>query len=161
MDKKVFEGRTYYRMPSGYYNDGSNRYLHRDIWASVHGPIPEGYDIHHKDFDRGNNSIENLQIVLVREHRLLHSGRSWASRRKNPLKKTCAECGEKYQAMRSDSTFCSKRCRLKNYYQRNRDALIMYGRAWRVDNKEHTRAYYLTHKAEILAKKAKARKEGQ
>jgi len=34
--------------------------------------IPEGYDIHHKNFNELNNNIENLQLIEHSEHTKLH-----------------------------------------------------------------------------------------
>lgn len=36
---------------------------HRCVWVWFHGDIPEGYEINHIDADRGNNRIENLEVV--------------------------------------------------------------------------------------------------
>ena len=46
--------------------------LHRAIWELAHGPIPEGYFIHHIDKDKTNNSIENLECVSRKEHGVKH-----------------------------------------------------------------------------------------
>lgn len=43
------------------------------IWMAHHKrPIPDGYVIHHIDFNKDNNSIENLQLLTEEEHRKLH-----------------------------------------------------------------------------------------
>jgi ferredoxin len=47
-------------------------YLHREIWKSAHGPIPEGYEIHHVDENPLNNTLENLECLTAREHRRRH-----------------------------------------------------------------------------------------
>lgn len=41
---------------------------------SVYGKIPDGMQIHHIDYDKTNNAIENLQCVSPLEHNRLHSG---------------------------------------------------------------------------------------
>ena len=48
------------------------RLLHRQVWVRHNGPIPEGYEIHHKDGDWRNNAIENLECVDGREHARHH-----------------------------------------------------------------------------------------
>ena len=50
---------------------------HRRIWVSHYGTIPEGYVVHHKNGDKKDNRIENLQCVSIKEHGKLHqlSGR--------------------------------------------------------------------------------------
>lgn len=48
--------------------------LHRLIYEHVKGKIPQGYEIHHKDGDKLNNSIENLEALTPYEHRQRHMG---------------------------------------------------------------------------------------
>jgi hypothetical protein len=49
----------------------------RNIWTSTNGPIPRDemgrtYQIHHKDRDKRNNSLANLQCVSRKEHDAIH-----------------------------------------------------------------------------------------
>jgi len=59
---------------SGYYRrtDGNRELLHRYTWIFYNGLIPKGYDIHHKDYNKLNNKISNLGILLNGEHTILH-----------------------------------------------------------------------------------------
>lgn len=41
---------------------------HRVIWVWFNGAIPEGFVINHKDYDRGNNHISNLEIMTQKEN---------------------------------------------------------------------------------------------
>lgn len=87
----VFNGTGYYLTPKGYYlskhyrkrKDGTrlkkSSLLHRDMWASVYGKIPDGYCIHHIDHDKSNNSLSNFQIIEIGAHVSLH----YDDRRKN------------------------------------------------------------------------------
>lgn len=73
----IFNGKKYARDDrTGYYlchdSAGSGSRLHRDVWRYYNCEIPKGYDIHHKDHDKGNNDIENLQLLKNKEHRKLH-----------------------------------------------------------------------------------------
>ena len=47
--------------------------LHRARWEHYRGPIPEGFDIHHKDGDGTNNKLANLVMVERSEHRRTHT----------------------------------------------------------------------------------------
>lgn len=38
------------------------------VWESCNGTIPAGYHVHHKDKNKSNNSIENLEILIPRDH---------------------------------------------------------------------------------------------
>lgn len=37
--------------------------VHRLVWSAFRGPIPEGLEINHKDFDRTNNRLSNLELM--------------------------------------------------------------------------------------------------
>ena len=59
----------------GYYMIGKEKILkHRLIWMVANQcEIPEGYDIHHIDGDKTNNSIYNLELIEHKEHVRNHS----------------------------------------------------------------------------------------
>lgn len=51
--------------------DGSKRktkYIHRLVWETFRGPIPQGYEINHIDHDKKNNQLENLELVTRSEN---------------------------------------------------------------------------------------------
>jgi hypothetical protein len=58
--------------------DGSRLLLNvsRVMWAHHHGDIPRGYEVDHIDEDRGNDRIDNLQLLTTEENR----EKSWRSR---------------------------------------------------------------------------------
>ena len=43
-------------------------FVHRLIYSTFNGEIPKGYEIHHKDFDKTNNKLENLDLVTKWEN---------------------------------------------------------------------------------------------
>lgn len=55
--------------PKGYKHCG----LHQYIWITVNGDIPNGYDIHHIDGNRQNNSIYNLELIERHKHMSGHN----------------------------------------------------------------------------------------
>ncbi len=62
----------YYRIKSS--KEGNkDKLLHRLIFEKFYGKIPEGGVVHHKDGDKTNNCIFNLQLMRAREHNSLHS----------------------------------------------------------------------------------------
>ncbi len=90
-----FNGKRYVKdEKTGYYlcHDaiGSGSRLHRDVWKYYNCEIPKGYEVHHKDHDKDNNDISNLQLMKKSEHSRLHGEelteeeREW--RRKNLIK---------------------------------------------------------------------------
>lgn len=59
----------------GYYwrtKSGRCVYLHREVYEKHYGPIPEGYIVHHKDGNKLNNSIDNLELMSRAEHASVH-----------------------------------------------------------------------------------------
>ena len=45
---------------------------HRDVWERHNGPIPRGMIIHHKNGNKKDNRIENLQMMNFNEHMDFH-----------------------------------------------------------------------------------------
>lgn len=58
---------TYYRCAK------LKKRMHIFVWEYYNGVIPKGYEIHHKDFDKSNNDISNLELLTISEHRKLHA----------------------------------------------------------------------------------------
>ena len=59
------------RMHGGYYYVG-NKPFHRLLFESVYGSIPDGYIVHHKNGNRLDNCILNLQLMRTNDHNKLH-----------------------------------------------------------------------------------------
>jgi hypothetical protein len=77
-----YAGETFYLQSNGrYYQSGRKeapeRLLHRRIWTDHSGPIPDGYDVHHRDGDWQNNGLENLELVTRQEHQAAHMRAHW------------------------------------------------------------------------------------
>lgn len=59
---------------TGYYlNSTLHIRMHRYVWEFYHGPIPDGYEIHHIDHNKGNNDITNLELLKSSVHRAMHA----------------------------------------------------------------------------------------
>ena len=54
--------------------NGKHYQTHRLVWEAANGPIPAGYVIHHKNRNRADNKLENLQCLTQAEHLRLHKG---------------------------------------------------------------------------------------
>ena len=48
------------------------QHKYKKIWEQHHGPVPEGYHIHHIDGNHENNHIDNLTIMTAEEHYAWH-----------------------------------------------------------------------------------------
>ena len=58
-------------------------YEHRHVWEAAHGPIPDGYHVHHANHARDDNRLDNLQLVYGREHNRRHTSQQHASGDRN------------------------------------------------------------------------------
>jgi hypothetical protein len=48
-------------------------YCHRIIWEQDRGAIPDGFHVHHKDGNKLNNLIQNLECISPSDHMRLHA----------------------------------------------------------------------------------------
>lgn len=46
--------------------------VHRFVWRAVRGPIPAGLQVNHKNFDKSDNRVSNLELLTHQEN-LAHS----------------------------------------------------------------------------------------
>jgi len=102
-----FNGVTFCKNEHGHYHKNCN--LHRTVYAYYYGEIPEGYHIHHKDFNKNNNEIQNLQALTNQDHQKLHANT------KIFKEFTCCQCGNKFFAANTNARFCSKKCEGRAY----------------------------------------------
>ena len=75
--KKKLKPQRASQSKKGYYQvrlyDGSGKlgklkYVHRLVWETFVGEIPQGLDIDHKDSNPSNNNLSNLQLMTPREN---------------------------------------------------------------------------------------------
>lgn len=78
-----YKGIRYYRNPDAKsparrdyfvsnYASGNKR-LHVTMWEEVHGPVPKGHHIHHKDGISTHNWLDNFECLTRSEHLSLHA----------------------------------------------------------------------------------------
>ncbi|ENZ9528961.1 HNH endonuclease signature motif containing protein [Clostridioides difficile] len=80
--------------------------LHVAIWEfNNKREVPEGYHIHHKDFNPLNNNIDNLECIPYKQHLSLH-----AKKNLEIYKCKCKECGSYFESKVQTSQFCSDKC---------------------------------------------------
>jgi hypothetical protein len=74
---QYFDGIKFTLRCNGYYSmtTGNRMLMHRYVWENSNGKIPNGYDIHHKNFDKSDNRLENLECLPKSEHTRLYSPR--------------------------------------------------------------------------------------
>lgn len=74
----TYNGRSYKLGTGKYLSAGKSklfryRRLHQQKWLDAFGDIPKGYHIHHKDGNRLNNELSNLECIDGRKHMARHA----------------------------------------------------------------------------------------
>lgn len=130
----------------GLYNDGyfrkSGRYLHREKWAKLRGPIPDGHHVHHKNHVRSDNRIDNLECLSKSSHMAHHAkgrkpsdgakkkreawwqankvaiGRKISAAHASRVREVrqCEWCGADMSCFNTQKKICSKACHLNKRY---------------------------------------------
>jgi rubrerythrin len=78
-DLAVYNGYSFRRdKRTGYFLStkqiGSARVrLHIYVWETENGKIPKGYEVHHKDHNKNNNGIDNLELLTSEEHHKINA----------------------------------------------------------------------------------------
>ena len=72
--------------------DGKERTVHKLVWEKENGYVPTGYQIHHKDFDKWNYDILNLEILTQSDHQRVHAG--WIKKNREWHSKPCRICDD-------------------------------------------------------------------
>ena len=118
---------------------------HRVIYERHKGPIPDGWVVHHKEEDKGNNDPDNLEAMPRKEHQRLHStGRQGSDAQKAAASKTleslrvpkpakCIKCQADFVSTAAGDAgrFCSRPCleswRCNKFTPELRDCLVCGG----------------------------------
>jgi len=69
---KVYFGKKFYLQSSGYWVNWMPIHAQRWVWICHNGMPPDGMDVHHKNGDKGNNEIENLELLNRSDHLKKH-----------------------------------------------------------------------------------------
>ena len=90
-------------------------YEHHLVWEKETGlPVPDGCIIHHKDGNKYNNTISNLQLMDAKAHVAMHSKKG-----RTMLECKCPSCGKIFcrekRACLKRLVFCSLHCVGKMY----------------------------------------------
>lgn len=85
-----FNGVRYYLCGNYFQHKGER--LHLAVWKYHRGPVPAGYHVHHKNNDRTDNTIGNLECLTVREHLGGRHGKEYGKRARRflPVAQTAA-----------------------------------------------------------------------
>ena len=90
--------------------NGKTKLLHRHLMEQQIGrALLPGEHVHHKNGDRWDNRMENLELLTHKDHMHGH-------KQKHPIVKVCEVCGCEYvphPTKRKRSKTCSKACSYK------------------------------------------------
>lgn len=135
----LYEGRKVFYDAKGYacvWTGGKSRKVHVLVWEAANGPKPPGHEIHHRDENKSNWQLDNLQLLTHIEHQRLHAG--WVKAGDEWIAKPCTTCGvvkplsKFYPRARTPSAKC-KPCH-------NASSVV-----WAANNREKRRAISLAY----------------
>lgn len=119
IEKEVKQDDYFYALVPAHPFATKNGYVlyHRIVMENYLGRILKKDEVvHHKDGDKRNNKIENLEVMKAKAHSRLHS----SMRGKWYAKLKCPECGKIFEKLNSHThidrkeggkyTACSRRC---------------------------------------------------
>lgn len=126
--------------------------LHVYVWEKENGEKPKGHDIHHKDFNKGNYEIENLELLSYSDHKKIHAG--W---KRNDLKEwTLKPCKTCKQLLPIDNFYPRKGLTHSNHCikcsSENHKAKLLGDKEYREKKRLYLKEYYKNNKKEILRK---------
>jgi hypothetical protein len=116
---------------------------HRWVWEQANGPIPDGYEVHHRNHDATDNRLDNLQLLSIAEHdeyhqRLREDHRPDAD---GVITRRCQRCGE-YKPL---DQFTKRKA--GTYHGYCKPCVAAYLREWKQRNREHYLEYRRARRA--------------
>lgn len=105
--------------PKGYRRigvGGKQRMEHVLVWEHARGPVPDGFQVHHRSGNKIDNRLENLELVDALTHKRIHSG---CEVRDGEWWKPCRKCGEflpisQYYSRKDGVSPWCKPCSIRN-----------------------------------------------
>lgn len=119
---------------TGYYisnkpiNGKTRKRLHVYIWEKFNGPVPLGCHVHHIDWNKRNNAIENLDVLSKSEHHKIHA----ACLTSEVLKKRAENISDEERKRRAENVVKSAMPKAKAWHG------TQEGKQWHSENGKKT-----------------------
>lgn len=131
--RRVYEGREYVCWKE--HGKQRRELAHRWLWKQANGPIPDGYEIHHRDHDALNNDLGNLMCVTAEwhdnYHQRLREQHRWIEGVEH---RRCQRC----DTYKPTTAFTIRRA--GTYHGYCRECAKAYRRQWVADNRDEFNA---------------------
>ena len=96
---------------------GIRIYEHRKIWEEAYGKIPKDCHVHHKNGNKLDNRIENLELIKKTEHTSKHAKKNGFGKNRTgcqPINKTKQIIINKIQELRKQGIYLKDICKQVN-----------------------------------------------
>ena len=158
------DGVRFYRKPSGYYKAGREYrggiYMHRYVWECNHGPIPDGMHVHHKDGDKANNNIDNLELLAASVHSKHHGkDNPWVGSEENREQlRAASELAKQWHASKEGRNWHSKNA-AQAWEKRKRESVVCQQCGKRFETPWPTRAKFCNQNCKAKALRARRKND--
>jgi len=129
--------------------NGKDINIHVYVWERINGTKPKGYEIHHKDFNKKNYNLDNLELLTNSDHQKIHAG--WVRENGVWILKPCKDCEQKlpldkfYQ--RKGLTPSNRCIECSSLYFKKRNTS-----EYKIKRKKYMKEYYKLNKSKWLTK---------
>jgi len=129
-----FNGYQVWLDPKGYprCHAKGKELVHVQVWEGVNGPVPVGCVVHHRDLNKMNWEVDNLELLTRGDHLRVHAG--WIRDKDGKwTHKICSRC----KKLLLLSSFVSSTGKLRS---RCKECNVAVKSAWQTKNKERYNA---------------------
>lgn len=113
---QYFDGGLYRLWPSDKYLSRGGKKLHRDVWRSAFGAIPDGCHIHHKDGNPKNNQLQNLECLPAK----IHLSETWHSKPRNGFTQSARDAATAWHQSEEGKLWHKRHAERQKFWTKNK-----------------------------------------